>query len=123
MATPAEAHDFVKRTYSYTEYTGSNLGVEMEMGDLRTQMVFFDTTETFAIFTSAFARKNDITADEVFEYSTISPWGVKLIGENYCVVHLAPLENLDVNEITAGFDLVALVADKIEKKISRLDDF
>jgi hypothetical protein len=123
MATATDAFNYVKRTYDFIEYPSSTLGVEMDLGDLRTQLVFFDATDSHAIFSSAFASTSDVTAEEVFEYADISPWGVKLVGDNYCVVHLSPLENLDISEITAGFNLVALVADRIEKQISNEDNF
>lgn len=123
MATAAEAKEFIKNNYSVIELSNGYLQAEIEYSNLRSQIVFFSATDRHGVFISPFAKSIDITAEQVFNYADVSPWGVKLIGTDYCVVHLAPLENLDVNEIEDGFQLVALVADNIEKAISQRDQF
>jgi hypothetical protein len=123
MATATEARNYIMNNYSVIELSNGYLQTEIEYDNLRSQIVFFSTTDKHGIFISPFAKSIDITAEQVFNYSGISPWGVKLIGSDYCVVHLAPLENLDVNEIEVGFQLVSLVADTIEKEISQHDQF
>lgn len=123
MATAAEAKDFIKNNYSVTELSNGYLQAEFQQSGLRSQIVYFSATDNHGVFISPFANSIDITAEQVFNYSEISPWGVKRIGSEYCVVHLAPLENLDVNEIQDGFNLVAIVADRIEQQISQQDRF
>jgi hypothetical protein len=123
MATAAEAKEFIKNNYSVTELPNGFLQTEIEYSSMRSQIVYFSATDRHGMFVSPFAKSIDITAEQVFNYSEVSPWGVKLLGADYCVVHLAPLENLDVNEIEDGFQLVALVADTIEKAISNQDRF
>jgi len=99
------------------------LAITLDTDNLRTQNVFFGTADTYAIFMSPFADSINITAEQVFIYSSDSPWGVKLLGTQYCVAHLLPLENLGGNEIREAFELVAFVADRIEKAISEKDKF
>ena len=123
MATAAEARAYIQNNYTVIELSNGYLQTEIEYSNQRSQIVFFSSTDRHGIFVSPFAKSIDISAEQVFNYSEVSPWGVKLIGSDYCVVHLAPLENLDVNEIEDGFQLVALVADTIEKAISQQDRF
>jgi len=123
MASSQDTLDFVRKVYSHVESEEGLLAITLETQNLRTQNVFFGTADTYAIFMSTFADSINITAEQVFIYTSDSPWGIKLIGTQYCVVHLLPLENLGGNEIREAFDLIAFVADNIEKAISDKDKF
>jgi len=117
MATMDEALQFVKRNFESKELTDTLLRLTFSIDAERSQVVFFEVNNDFAVFSSPFAEAEDVTPKQALTAAGEYLAGIQLVGDFYYVKHMAPLANLDESEIEDGFDLVANIADRLEQEL------
>lgn len=83
--------------------------------DGRSQLVFLKVLDDFIVLSSAFAKKDDITAHKAIDLAQI--FGVTDMGKTYGLRHVIFLEDLDESEITSGISWLAARADILETQV------
>ena len=123
MATQLEVRNFIKSNYEVEVMDGGDFKLVFELDGGRSQLVFVDVTESNAQFSSPFASVDDISAKQALEANAGFSLGMQIISNYYVVKHVVPLADLDASEVTAAFDLVANIADMLEKSVVGGDRF
>lgn len=117
MATQNEVLNFIKSNYETEVLSGGDLKLAFDLGEGRSQLAFVDVTEANAQFSSPFATVDDVTAKQALEANAEYSVGMQLIGNWYVIKHVVPLADLDASEVATAFELVANIADMLEKKL------
>ena len=117
MATQNEVLNFIKSNYETEVLSGGDLKLLFDLGEGRSQLAFVDVTELNAQFSSPFATVDDVTAKQALEANAEYSVGMQLIGNWYVIKHVVPLADLDASEVSTAFELVANIADMLEKKL------
>ena len=122
MTTPAEVMTFLRKNYPIVENDENDSIVKFvwRWEDGRTQIVLIQILGTLLRVMSPFAKKSAISADKALT-SSVSIFGVVLIGDFYCLTHTVLLENADTNEIEEPIRIVAIHADEFEKALGMGD--
>jgi hypothetical protein len=117
MATQQEAINFIKSNFITEQLQNGSLKLEFDLGGGRSQLSFVEVNELNIQFLSPFASVDDVTAKQALEANSEFSLGMQIVGGYYMVKHYAPLPDLDASEITEGFELVANIADILEKQL------
>ena len=121
MASWNDVHSYITSNYEITEDTGTMLTLHFKTKSLRTQVVFVGGGDTMVIFSSPFARIGQVQPGKVLELASI--FGVKQLGDFYCVTHVALTDTIDTSEIDIPLGLMADNADEIEKSLGLANNF
>lgn len=117
MASQQEAIKFIKSNYNTEELGEGTLKLVFDLGDGRSQLVIATVNESNVQFSSPFAKVDDVTAKIALEANSEFSLGMQIIGDFYMVKHVAPLADLDASEINDAFEMIANIADELEKKL------
>ena len=97
--------------------------------DGRSQMVFVaglaldDPDDAIVSFISPFARTDQLSPQGLVDCMVNNnALGVAIIGDWYALKNVAPLANLDANEIEWPLAYVTIFADKLERELNLGDD-
>lgn len=123
MATQQQAIDFLKSKYTVEDLGDDFYKLEFSLDDGRSQVVLIRFNEFWMIMSSAFATIDDLTPKQALEAASDKICGIQLLGETYFVRNVLPIADLDESELQAGMDLVLLVADSLEEKYIKTDNF
>jgi hypothetical protein len=117
MATQQEAINFIKSNYDTEPLESGGLKLVFDLGGGRSQLAFVEVNESNVQYSSPFASVDDVTAKQALEANSEYSVGMQIVGSVYVVKHVAPLGDLDASEINEGFELVANIADLLEKQL------
>jgi hypothetical protein len=117
MATQSEVLNFIKSNYETEVLSGGDLKLVFDLGGGRSQLAFVDVNESNAQFSSPFATLDDVTAKQALEANSEYSVGMQMVGNWYVIKHVVPLADLDASEVSEAFELVANIADMLEKKL------
>jgi hypothetical protein len=117
MATQHEAINFIKSNFKTEPFEGGGMKLVFDLGGGRTQLTFVEVSESNVQYSSPFASVDDVTAKQALEANSKFSLGMQIMGSYYVVKHVAPLADLDASEIGEGFELVANIADILEKQL------
>lgn len=123
MATQQEAINFIKSNFDTELLESGGLKLVFDLGGGRSQLAFVEVNESNVQYSSPFASVDDVTAKQALEANSEYSVGMQLHGSVYVVKHVTPLADLDASEITEGFELVANIADLLEKQLIGGDKF
>lgn len=123
MATQQEAINFIKSNFDTELMESGGLKLVFDLGGGRSQLAFVEVNESNVQYSSPFASVDDVTAKQALEANSEYSVGMQLYGSVYVVKHVTPLADLDASEITEGFELVANIADLLEKQLIGGDKF
>ena len=121
MATKSEVHAYLRKNYNVEEIQTDLLKFTFLDGE-RSQMSFVMIDDAKVQFFSPFATTSQISAEKAFEAADAIAFGVKKMFDWYCLVDVAPIENLDENELVVGVEVLAQGADEIELALGLGDD-
>lgn len=117
MASQQEAINFIKSNF-VTETYNDGLKLIFDLDEGRSQLVFVFVDEFKVQYLSPFASIDDVTPKQALEANSEFSVGMQIVDNHlYVVKHVAPLADLDASEIAEGFELVANIADQLEKKL------
>jgi hypothetical protein len=123
MATQQEAISFIKSNFKTEPLDGGGMKLIFDLGGGRSQLSFVEVSESNVQFSSPFASLDDVTAKQALEANSEFSLGMQIMGNFYVVKHVAPLADLDASEINEAFELVANIADMLEKRLVGGDNF
>lgn len=121
MASWNDVHSYITSNYKVAETTDDLLKLNFETKNLRSQVVFVGGSDTFIMFSSPFAQVGQVQPGKVLELASI--FGVRQIGDLYCVTHVALTDTIDPAEIDIPLTLMAENADEIEKSLGLSNTF
>jgi hypothetical protein len=121
MATKSEVHAYLRKNYKVEEVQTDLLKFIFVDGD-RSQMSFAQIDDVKVQFFSPFAKVSEISAEKAFEAADHIAFGVKRIFDWYCLLDVAPIDNLDENELVVGVEVLSQGADEIERALGLGDD-
>jgi hypothetical protein len=116
-----DVHGYITSNYEKTQATEDMLTLNFRTKNLRSQVVFVGGGDTFVFFSSPFAEVGQVQPGKVLELATI--FGVKQVGDLYCVTHVALTDTIDTSEIDIPLALMAENADEIEKSLGLSNTF
>lgn len=123
MATKQQAIDFLKSKYKVDDLGDDFFRLEFSLEEGRSQLVVVRFNDNWMIMGSAFATTEDMTPKQALEAASDWICGIQLVGETYFVRHVAPIADLDESEMQNGMELVLNIADSLEQKYLKTDDF
>ena len=121
MATKSEVHAYLRKNYNIEEINTDFLKITFADNN-RSQMAFVIIDDFKVQFFSPFAKISQISAEKAFDALDEIAFGAKKMGDWYCLVDVAPIENIDENEILVGLELLSQSADEIELALGLGDD-
>jgi hypothetical protein len=123
MATWLEVESYLTSNYVTEKLDLNCLKFVFELGDGRSQMIFVaglgldGPDDPVVFFASPFATTSMLSPQQVVDLMRESAIGIGEWHECYVVKHLAPLENLDANELEWPLAYVTRMADMLEEKL------
>lgn len=129
MATWREVESYLSSHYIIEKIGPSIIKLVFDVGNGRSQVVTveglaLDGEHAVVSFASPFARVGQITPQQlVNQMSNNNALGVVMIGDMYALANVAPLQNLDANEIEWPLLYVTNIADIWERELGQGDDF
>ena len=116
MATTAEAIDYLRSFDRMQELSEGSFCIQWILHDVnRTQTVYLRLANDLVVFSSPFAKVDDISANKALEMALI--FGVQKVGDFYALRNIMFLEDLDESEIQKGIELLAVRADDLESHV------
>jgi hypothetical protein len=128
MATWREVQQHMRGTYRLQDDQPEMMSMVWAYDDDRSQKIivrrYKAAKRDMVEFKSAFARKGDVDAETMLENNSKLPLAtVALSGDVYLVVYNALLDNLVLVDFDFMLSRVAAVADTLEEKYVRRDEF
>jgi hypothetical protein len=124
MATWLEVESYLSSNYVVEKLDTSLIKLTFEVGDGRSQVVFVqgvlldDDAASYVSFASPFARVGQISAEQLVNCMADNPIvGMSVFGGLYVMKNVAPLQNLDANEIEWPLTFVTGLADGLERSL------
>lgn len=129
MATWREVENYLSSTYKVEKIDSAIIKLIFDLGNGRSQLVFVeglaldDPEDAIISVFSPFAKVNEISPQQLVNaMSSNSAIGVAIIGDWYTLKNVAPLQNLDANEIEWPLLFVTNFADQLEQSLGLGDD-
>lgn len=129
MATWQEVENYLTSNYELDVVEPEVLKLVFGVGDGRSQMVFVmgmsldDPDLAHVSFISPFARTEQLSPQQLVNtMADNTALGITSIGGWYALKHVAPLANLDANEIEWPLTFVTGGADMLERQLGLGDD-
>ena len=123
MATQAQVRQFIEYNYNYEVLESGLLKMLFSGEDGRTQLIFVAINDLNIQISSPFAKTEDVTPKQALEANTKYSLGMQLFGELFVVKHYVELSDIDESEIRENFNLIASVADDLEKELVGSDNW
>ena len=123
MATQAQVRQFIEDNYNYEVLESGLLKMLFSGEDGRTQLIFVAINDLNIQISSPFAKTEDVTPKQALEANTKYSLGMQLFGELFVVKHYVELSDIDESEIRENFNLIASVADDLEKELVGSDNW
>lgn len=129
MATWREVENYLTSNYRTEKVGPSIIKLVFDLGNGRSQVIIVEglaldeAEDAIVSFMSPFAKIDQITPQQLVNQMTgNSGLGVAVIGDWYALKNVAPLMNLDANEIEWPLLFVTNIADIWEKELGLGDD-
>lgn len=129
MATWREVENYLSSNYQVEKIDSNLIKIVFGVGDGRSQLIFvsgmlLDAGEdAFVSFASPFARVDQITPQQLANCMAENPAAsFARLGDLYMLRNIAPLNNLDANEIEWPLKWVTVMADQLERSLGLGDD-
>jgi hypothetical protein len=119
MTTQNEILGFLKANYNVQGIDGNVVTLLLSWNDGRSQLVFVGIGEAVVTVASPAARLADVNLEAFVQVvSNTTPYGVRIIGDYVTVANAGLTETTDALELAVPINLIAEVADELEKQIS-----
>jgi hypothetical protein len=119
MTTQNEILGFLKSNYNVQSVDGSTATLLVEWNDGRSQLVFVTIGEAVVTIASPAARVSDVNLENFVKVvSQTTPYGVRIIGDFVTVANAGLTDTTDALELAVPINLIASVADELEKRVS-----
>lgn len=120
MATWNDVRNYIGGKYTVVNDKGSLLVIEYPTGNGRTQLVWIGGGDAVITLQSPFAKEGAVFPGKVLTHEGL--FGVKVIGEMYCLTHLQLTATLDEIELDLPLKMIAEEADQLEASIGLADN-
>lgn len=123
MATWREVENYLSSNYQIEKLDNALIKLVFGVGNGRSQIVLvqglaLDDDDAIVSFASPFARVDQITPQQLVScMADNTAIGVALIADMYMLKNVAPLKNLDANEIEWPLTFVTTIADELERSL------
>jgi|694.fasta_scaffold124968_2 hypothetical protein len=121
MASWRDVHGYITSNYHIKSENEGLLTIDFETDNLRSQLVIVTGDDDLVVFQSPFAKIGQVQPGKVFELANV--FGVRQIGDMYCVTHVALTPSIDTSEIDVPLQLMAANADEIERGLGLANNF
>lgn len=111
---PSEALHFVRTRYECQELKENLLKLTFFLDTESPQIVFVEVSEHFVVFRAPFAEAPYVAPIDALKRARRYLAGIEMQGDNYLVIHIAPLTNLNSDAIDEGVALVATIGHKLQ---------
>jgi len=129
MATWREVENYLTSNYQLEKLGPELLSLVFSVGNGRSQIVFVegvaldDPENAIVSFASPFAKVDQITPQQLVNcMKDNTAIGVAVLADMYMLKNVAPLQNLDANEIEWPLSFVTGFADELERSLGLGDD-
>ena len=129
MATWREVVSYLTSNYKVDQIDPTLMKLVFGLDDGRSQMVFVgglaldDPEDAIVSFISPFAKTDQLSPQGLIDcMKNNSALGITIIGDWYALKNVAPLANLDANEIEWPLAYVTNFADQLERELNLGDD-
>ncbi len=119
MATWQETKSFIQSNFNVEVLDGDIIKMVFETEGGRSQLIFVHHYDLLngAAFFSPFAKISDISGTQFAGLAKDSVLGLSEHFDMYGALHVAPLDNLDMSEISWPLQWVTHYADMLEKQL------
>lgn len=121
MATREEVLGFMQARYRFDQVNDYLYRATFDYESGREQVVLIEFRQDFVLFSSRFGSIQDLSAEQALEATNEWIFGMRKIDNSYWLRHVAPIKNIDENEIDDGLKLLAFAADEIKAKFPSTD--
>lgn len=129
MATWREVVSYLTSNYEVDQVSPTLMKLVFGLDEGRSQMVFVeglaldDPDAAIVSFISPFAKTEQLSPKGLIDcMEKNSALGIAIIGDWYALKNVAPLANLDANEIEWPLTYVTSFADQLERELNLGDD-
>lgn len=127
MATWQQVKSYVYANYNVATDDGSQIGLNFDIGNGRTQMVILAHLEaeeaSSVIFMSPVAAWSQVSADRVLRATEQVPVAVRSIGDYIVASHSQLLATIDEAEIDLPLGILVNMADNLESALGLGNQF
>jgi len=121
MATQKEAIQFILENFPSEKISDTLIKIVLSWNDGRSQLVFAEVKDEVIAVASPFAESSAISAQQAINANE-TVFGVGMAGDWFALKHAVPLEDVDASEMGVAFNLLAELADELEKKLGLGDN-
>jgi hypothetical protein len=130
MASWQDLKRYVHANYKVADEDSGMIKLIFDTGDLRSQVVLLfrqtlrDGEEEWVCISSPVGKVGSVDPEQFLrEAGNVVCGAAEINGDLLCISHSVPLLNLDGNEVARPLALVAVTADRLERKFLGEDTF
>lgn len=122
MKTIEDAVALIKEIYPDMVETGpNNFFLTLRTSESRLQNIYIELNDVYVIYSSVFARSEQITPAQALEIAQGTIYGITYSEPNYMIRHIGKISTLDTFALADFINEVVVVADVLESRISDRD--